>query len=1209
MQTTAVSVLEANLAALGVGNPQVSNQVAAALPRPDLTWTETGEPGAPNSGALSATITEWSITGTTNRALASRRDPIREAQRLVETIDVVETPVVVVTGFGVGHHVREVAKLLGHSGVLVVFEPDVELLRSVFERIDHSEWIRKTNLLLVTDPDDEGLMANAFKGLEGVIAMGVRVVEHPASRARLGEQAGAPAARFLQRFTRLVEAARTTVATSMVQTEATLRNLTQNVDVYATCQGVGPLQGTAGGRPAIVVSAGPSLQRNIEQLSRPEVAERFVIIAVQTVLKPLLARGIRPHFVTALDFHEISRRFYEGLTEEDVRGITLVVEPKVNPAVTSAFPGQVRCTGDTFLDRLLGPDFTRQMGSMTQGATVAHLAYYLARLMGCDPVVMVGQDLGFTDGQYYAAGAAIHDVWAAELNEFNTLEMLEWQRIARMKGSLRRETDVLGRPIYTDEQMSTYLVQFQRDFKTDHDKGLTTIDATEGGVAKAYTIVKPLAEAIDDAAGSGLPPYQPPAAAPLSLEERRRILERVGDRLRVVRRDVGRIARECRGAGVLLREMRDHHGDQARVNRLISKVDVARGTVSGLSSAFSMVEMLNQTGVFNRARADRRLHLRSAMGGLTPMQVQREQIERDITNVDWMGDAADALIKMLEEAEASCQGAPKRTRDPQSERPAAPVGSASVAADASRKASGAAPRTARARVRAVIGIDPAWGGLGIARDLSAPVHGGLNALQMTLARLGRCRRLDGVTVVCPDAALARRLIGDGHGLRDLEITEGPARLDAWDPAVTRGARMWAADCWRGGLGNLTCYDEALWPRAALRAVQAHAAAAAFIVGPEWGLVDPALCDAVIERHQEASATNRTVFTQAAPGLAGCVIDEHLLAQIIERRVGVGTFASIGGLLGYVPTAPQVDFIARPMCVSIPAGVRDAARRCVLDTPARAAALLGVLASAGLDPLTAGSEQIAQALQQAGEAGLRGPRELLVIAVDEAGACIDPAAVERAVTELGAWAGCSTATITGAASLNGGRGPDVLDHPDLQAVIDAARLAAGRGGAQECDGVWKGGARGIGAVQIRTTLRGEAARAQALLASGAEVIGVDLAAEDRETYLALCGVDAFGQVRENLKLLITGRPAADAGGAPIPWVVPRINRRDAVYEQIEGFYDYWTLMAGAAVIDPPAGAGPGERITPLPLPRLAAARRAAGRIEIRPGERADGGGGR
>ena len=35
---------------------------------------------------------------------------------------------------------------------------------------------------------------------------------------------------------------------------------------------------------------------------------------------------------------------------------------------------------------------------LPSGSTVAHLAYYLAEHLGCDPIIFVGQDLGFSDG-------------------------------------------------------------------------------------------------------------------------------------------------------------------------------------------------------------------------------------------------------------------------------------------------------------------------------------------------------------------------------------------------------------------------------------------------------------------------------------------------------------------------------------------------------------------------------------------------------------------------------------------------------------------------------------------------------------------------------------------------------------------------------------------------------------------------------------------
>ena len=139
----------------------------------------------------------------------------------------------------------------------------------------------------------------------------MKFVDHPASLSRL---AAAGAARFKKHVADAVNAVKTAVVTTLVQSDVTFRNMLMNLGHYVTRPGIADLRAVAAGRPAIVVAAGPSLRRNLDLLADSGVRERFVIIAVQTVLKPMLARGIRPHFVTALDYHEISRRFYEGLT-------------------------------------------------------------------------------------------------------------------------------------------------------------------------------------------------------------------------------------------------------------------------------------------------------------------------------------------------------------------------------------------------------------------------------------------------------------------------------------------------------------------------------------------------------------------------------------------------------------------------------------------------------------------------------------------------------------------------------------------------------------------------------------------------------------------------------------------------------------------------------------------------------------------------------
>src|SRR5690606_18334926 len=171
-------------------------------------------------------------------------------------------------------------------------------------------------------------------------------------------------------------------------------------------------------------------------------------------------------------------------------------EPRANAAILDAFPGDMRLPGDEFLDTVLHlPAEAR--ARLTPAATVAHQAYYLARFMGADPVILIGQDLAFTDGQYYAPGAAIHTTWAPELNPFTSLERLEWERIARARGSLIEATDHLGRRVYTDEQMATYRAQCERDFAGDAAKDLLTIDATAGGIRKDHTTPMPLRDALD----------------------------------------------------------------------------------------------------------------------------------------------------------------------------------------------------------------------------------------------------------------------------------------------------------------------------------------------------------------------------------------------------------------------------------------------------------------------------------------------------------------------------------------------------------------------------------------------------------------------------------------------------------------------------------------------------------------------------------------
>jgi len=1091
------SALAANLAAMGARSPRAAEAVRAARSAP-LEWTETGQPGAPSA----------SIDG---RALASRRRPLDEAEAFAAGADLHKAGAVVVLGFGLGYHIAALARRAKRHTLVIVYEPDATVLRAALERADFSRIFTEHNVIVLTEADAGPALTRAVQGAEPLMAIGVQFMEHAPSVARL--RASAPT--FTEAVTRVVASLRTQVITTMVQMDVTVRNLLMNADHYAFRPGVDDLAGVASGRPAVVISAGPSLQRNLDLLAQPGVRDRVVIVAVQTVLKPLLARGIRPHFVTALDYHEISRRFYEGLTAADVEGVTLVAEPKANAAILEAFPGEIRLIGSSLLDLVLGRELAGAHAELPPGATVAHLAYSLARHLGADPVILIGQDLAFTDGRYYAPGAAIHDVWAPELNPFNTLETMEWQRIVRWRGHLHRRSDQFGRPVYTDDQMSTYLAQFEGYFSADAERGLTTIDATEGGVSKASTRAMSLREALERyARPSGCDPRlmgesSERGASPSKARQLR-------NRIDHLRRDVRLVAEGSKSAAGLLERMPAVRHDERRLNALIDEVHRVRGRVQRLGAAYEMVQRLNQAGAFKRFRADRLLALAEE---LTPFEQQGRQIERDLMNVRWLGDAAKTLDELLGATLAAIDGAPRLTRDPP---PPAPE----TLDDNESNESAPSPARPKARVvGAIVVADLAMSSLGTPRDLTRPI-GERSALQRTLDRLSRCALLRDAPVC--------HLTGDTAALTE-------------HFRATRGTRAWARNSWRGGIGGATVYDELIEPRLIKRVMEERRLDAALIVGGDWALVEPALCDAIIERHRENPGAHPLSFSQAPPGLAGIVVSAEFIADLARGREAGDPFATIGGVLGYNPRKPRTDPVAAPACVQLDASVRQCAERFIPDSPDRVALIEAILES---DAASASDivrfaesfraehaplvfEEMVLELSRSGHGDRQDMPIDWVVGIIEQSAALNPAL---------------------AITLGSDRS-DAMLHPGVFDAIDAAVRA------------------GL-SMHIRTELRCDAGAVDRLAASGVHIVSIDLHAGSRETYRRVRGVDHYDRVVENIDRLLRARG---------PLVVPRLLKRDAVYEEVEGFFDRATLVCSWAVLDQFGERPEGERLQPLGKP--------------------------
>lgn len=1143
--TPSMEILERNLRAIGIRSPRAARAIMNASPREDIEFIQTDD------GQLAAKLE--------GRAMCSQRQPINEAQTWSKQHDPKDHGFYGIIGFGLGHHLRAMHEQHRQHSVLLCFESDVSLLRAVLEHIDHSEWISKSMLLIATEANDGAGLSQLMSGAEVFLSTGVEIVFHPASKKRLEAEASA----FSKTFIEIVKASRTHLVTVLAHAGVTLRNILMNTPHYACNSGITKLKDSCKGSTAILIAAGPSLQRNLALLEDPEIRERAVIIAVQTMLKPLLERGIKPHFVTALDHHEISKRFYEGLTADDVEGVRLVVEPKANAAIFETFPGEILCTAEPQLDALLGDELSHDMGELPAGATVAHLNYYLARYLGCNNIILMGQDLGFTDGQYYAAGASIHQVWSGELSEHRTLEMFEWERIARMKSLLRTRQDIAGRTIYTDEQMSTYIAQFESDFQKDKhdDPSLRIINATQGGVHIQHTEVMTLADALTQFAKDQYVTIPETSDHPYN-DEQRGIKLRA--RIDLVQRQLTSIERSSNKTISLIEQTLEHIDDPKKVDKLIAQIHTIRDDVTASEPGFGLVNFINQKGALDRFKVDRQIAL---LRDLTPTQHQSKQLERDANNVRWVEDSAKQVRSLIERVSRVIEGnAAPITRDE----------------FADEEPTHAVQVQSAHKVDAAIFVDPDLGPLGTPRNIDQPIFQDLNALELTIKRLNQCVSLDGITIITPDPQriesmsiqyqLPVRVIGaDANQLRSRTTSIGKARYAS-------------SDCWRGSIGAFGCYDEGVDPIALLRVMEEHQIDAAAIVGSDWAMVDPKLVDRIVKRHRADPERCRVPFSQAVPGIGCAVIDRQAVGSLVHAAQNASVLSSIGAMLSYIPVAPQGDPIASPLCVSVDPLVRDAGVRAIADSTIRVQSMAAAYRGLGDYAMSADATVLLKAYKaELEQRSTKAPSRIHLELTNE-------------TTLGGHWS-----------ELVGSHAPHSIDPSDLIKLLSDARvlrddcsvLLSGRGDPlnhpRAIEIMQEITQLGIVSTELRTQLSSSDLDPQSIVNAGMDVLSVDVLANTAGVYQSMTGTNRFDSILDSMQQLFNARSKSVL---PTPWIVPRITRCDATYEDIQGFYDRWLTVCGCAIIDPtPPNAITNDRIQPLPIPEPRATQLANSTLRI------------
>lgn len=231
------------------------------------------------------------------------------------------------------------------------------------------------------------------------------------------------------------------------------------------------------GIPAIIVAAGPSLDKNIRELKKAQ--DKAFIFVVDAALRTAIKEGIRPDLVCTVD-PKAPDRFYETVGDQEFLWCCC--------SWTNLYP--VKKYGKKVFyynsivpwwDKAIKEELDYEFPAIESGGCVSAEAFQIARYLGFDTIVFVGQDLAFTGGCSHTKG--IKGVLGDNDAYIKTRK-------------LKQVTDQEGNLVYTDFQMDVYRQWFEKKIK--YEKGsLRVIDATEGGAQIEGAVNLSLKETIE----------------------------------------------------------------------------------------------------------------------------------------------------------------------------------------------------------------------------------------------------------------------------------------------------------------------------------------------------------------------------------------------------------------------------------------------------------------------------------------------------------------------------------------------------------------------------------------------------------------------------------------------------------------------------------------------------------------------------------------
>jgi hypothetical protein len=394
-------------------------------------------------------------------------DPAAKAAEHVKKLDLSGNSGSVLLGFGLGYLALEIVKAMEEGHLLIICEADPALFRVALECSDLERVFATASVKLLLGKEIDiapHIFSLSMKFLTSKISV---ITFHPS--LAIDPEIYTALYKKAQEAALLVKVNANTI---LYAGREMAGNILANTMEIIRSAGMRRLFNKFRDIPAIIVGAGPSLEKNVVHLK--EVKEKAVLIAADRTLGLLLPLGITPHLVPSIDYSRVNYdEKYASLQMNDK--LYMVFSQTLHHNITKKFWGEKFVLGSHDTLSTILSYYWGDKGYVPTGLHVGHLAFCLASVMGCNPIILTGMDLAFSGDKVHAEDIETKEHYASA------------ERFA--------SEGIFGEMLPSDAPFRSFVFDLNRAIR---QTPALCIDASEGGARKEGTIIMRLSDALDE---------------------------------------------------------------------------------------------------------------------------------------------------------------------------------------------------------------------------------------------------------------------------------------------------------------------------------------------------------------------------------------------------------------------------------------------------------------------------------------------------------------------------------------------------------------------------------------------------------------------------------------------------------------------------------------------------------------------------------------